>query len=174
MDIKISILLLLVLFTISWIYYKRYLILKYRYNLYAFRDKFRDSTISGSIDNKDWTFDYLDSSISKAINELPLANFWTFLTLTLIHKNDKNIVEFSRHLDLSVIRNKEFEKFYNEFGSLIGRFIVQSHIITLIIFIICSIPFISSLIIIRKIKIKVKNFIINSTQIPEGNFICYS
>jgi len=159
MELKISILLLFVLFTISWIYYKQYLTLKYRYKFYELRDNFRNSVISGRIDKRDWTFDYLDNCMSKIINNLTVANLWSIILISLHHKNDKSLEAFKKHLNIGIVNNKEFQNFYNDFQRLIARYLIQKHILTFMVFVICSTPIFSSLMLMKNIKIKVKDFI---------------
>jgi hypothetical protein len=130
-------LMILIIFTLSWSRYKIYHIRKTQLSLYKLRDKLRQKAYEGSIEKNQWMFDYLDSSISKTICNLPFINLWNVILLLQLHKNNKdNLHDFKHHLELAYKKNKEFKNLHQEFSQIILNHIIHSHIIIIALFII--------------------------------------
>ena len=61
---------------------------RYRYRLYALRDKLRKHVMEGQVDNENWLFDYLDNSITKSCDMLSELNFGRFIIFWAFDNRD--------------------------------------------------------------------------------------
>lgn len=129
MDIYFIIVLILLLFHIIWYSYKKNLVLKYRYKFFGLRDKLRNEIIEGNIKKNDWTFDYLDSTLSKIVCKLDSITLWNAIILYLKYRNDNGFQSLSNNLHKRIVKNKSIEEIYVEFGVLLIKYVYDRHII---------------------------------------------
>lgn len=71
---------------------------KFRFRLFALRDKLRNSLISDEIQRSNW-FGYMDTTITKTITLLPNMNIWEIFLIGYLHRNNQQILSAQKRLD---------------------------------------------------------------------------
>lgn len=100
-----------------------------RFKLFALRDELRDGVIDGSLPDNKW-FEYLDTTITKAIDLLPTITAWEALGLVLRYKNDSAV----QHAQLMLIEalgkdeNKGLATIYAKFVMCIAEVLFRRHL----------------------------------------------
>jgi len=100
-----------------------------RFKLFALRDELRDGVINGTLPENRW-FEYLDTSITKAIDLLPTIAVWEVFGLVLRYKNDSTV----RHAQLTLIdalsedENQGLSDIYAKFVVCIAELLFQRHL----------------------------------------------
>ena len=102
----------------------------FRFELFEIRDKLRRALISKEIKKSRW-FDYLDSTITKTIDELPHISLWEILLIAYIHRNDKTIKNAQSRLEMALDAeaNAFLAEIYKDILNCIVRFILSRHIV---------------------------------------------
>lgn len=108
------------------LYYNR-IELQFRYDLYKLRDKLRMYAIDNKINANDWIFDYLDSSICKAIKRVTSLNVFLIVWISIKNNNVVAIKEFSKKLQFGLDRNEYLKEVYDEYGFLIFNYFQKKH-----------------------------------------------
>ena len=94
------------------------LMLETRFKLFALRDELRCAAIKGEVPQNRW-FEYLDTSITKAIDALPRISVWEALALLYSYAGDKSVVQAQKEL---------FEAFEEEenvgLGEIYGKYLL--------------------------------------------------
>ncbi len=105
------------------------LLLEMRFKLFALRDELREGVISGTTPENNW-FEYLDTSITKAIDLLPTITVWEALALVLRYRNDEEVQRAQMTLfeALSREENKKLAEIYGEFVVCIVEVLFRRHI----------------------------------------------
>jgi superfamily I DNA/RNA helicase len=135
--------------------YRIYLYRKYELKLYKLRDRLRDLAIEGEIDHNEWTFFYLDSSISKMTDRFKMLNIFHAMYLRNSHENDHQMLDFRRQLHKSLSKNKKLNEIYIEYQSVLSAYLLQKHVI---LFSVGSIAFYSYI----RSKSKIKSWQLNT------------
>lgn len=100
-----------------------------RFKLFALRDELRDGVINGTLPENKW-FEYLDTTITKAIDLLPTITAWEALGLVLRYKDDSAV----QHAQLTLIEalgedeNKGLANIYAKFVICIAEFLFRRHL----------------------------------------------
>jgi hypothetical protein len=94
------------------------LLLEMRFKLFAVRDELREGVINGVIPENKW-FEYLDTSITKAIDLLPTITAWEVLGLGWRYKNDPEILQAQVAL-FEALGKEENEKLAETYGKFLG------------------------------------------------------
>lgn len=105
------------------------LLLEKRFKLFALRDELRQGVIDGTMPNNKW-FDYLDTSLTKAIDLLPTITVWQTLALLVRYKDDEEIM--GAHATLleafSEEENRQLAPVYGKFVVYIAELLYRRHI----------------------------------------------
>lgn len=167
----INILLITLVIIFAWLKYKHYVAHKYKYKIYALRDKLRDKAIDGLI-KREWYFSYLDDVLSRHVSELETVNIWAIIMLSYKRRNDKVVIDFRNRLNFALEKNEEFKNIYKEYLSTIGQFFIRKHLITFILITITGLPVINSFLIAssyyQRIKVFLKQKFIELVELPEN------
>lgn len=105
-----------------------FLLLNFRFRLFEIRDELRTSAITDEVEVNNW-FDYLDTTLTKAIDQLPHLTVWQALILFVHYKDDEDINEARNELmkALNQEGNEKFAELYEEYMTTIGSFIFTRH-----------------------------------------------
>src|SRR5690349_3085699 len=71
---------------------------EHQYRLYSLRDKLRQFAIDGKLDPKHWVFSYLDSSLTKTVDTLPIITVWWVLFIPGSYQREENFKTAQRAL----------------------------------------------------------------------------
>lgn len=116
----------LVILSMGWNSYKKYQTRKSQLALYRLRDELRELAIIGTVSKNQWMFDYLDSSISKSINNLQSINIWAVIILGQIHKKDESLGSFKYHLGLAIKKNKELAEIHKRYSNIMTQYVSEN------------------------------------------------
>jgi hypothetical protein len=100
-----------------------------RFKLFALRDELRDGVINGSLPENKW-FEYLDTTITKAIDLLPTITAWEALGLVMRYKDDSAV----QHAHLTLMKafgehsNQGLANIYAKFVMCIAEFLFRRHV----------------------------------------------
>jgi hypothetical protein len=102
-----------------------------RFKLFELRDELRMAAIDETIPQNQW-FEYLDTTLTKAIDKLPRFTAWEAFALYVSHRHDPGLIAAVRHLDeaLRQPENEGLQRFYNKFVFRLIEFLFERHIIT--------------------------------------------
>jgi len=147
--------------------YRIYSYRKYELMLYRLRDKLRDYAIEGKIKPYDWTFHYLDTSISKMTGHFKMINIFHAIYLRNKHIGDKSIDDFKVHLDYSLKKNHYSKEIYDEFNSILSDYLFSKHIILFSMTAVAVYSYIRSVTKYKKFKLETEDSINKLTFMPE-------
>jgi hypothetical protein len=102
--------------------------LEARFKLFALRDGLRRAAIEESVPQNKW-FEYLDTSITKAIDMLPHINAWEVLALMYRYSDDESVLDAHIELQdaLQQEENQGLQKIYAEYILCIAWLLVERH-----------------------------------------------
>jgi len=140
-----------------------YLSLKYRYKIYALRDKLRGVLIDDKINKNDWVFDYFDSSFSKLVNQLDMLTIYKAILLYLLNRNNKVVKTFSENLSSNLKRSNTLTEIYVEYGNILLDFFVEKHSTSAKILV----STVSTFGFLNRVKKGIKNYILDLRYLPE-------
>jgi len=102
--------------------------LRLRFDLFALRDELRRAAILGEAPLNQW-FEYLDTTITKTIDNIESLNFWEISTLMVAHGSDKSILKAYDRLvsELQRQENWKLAEIYSNFINLNVKFLVRRH-----------------------------------------------
>jgi hypothetical protein len=105
--------------------------IRHRYRLYELRDALREAAITGRINPRSWVFQYLDSSISKTIDQLPRISLWQSLGVWLTYRRDPRVEEAAESLNEELQReeNNFYRQMYVLYGAMIITYLMDRHIV---------------------------------------------
>jgi hypothetical protein len=105
------------------------LLLEMRFKFFALRDELREGVIDGSLPENKW-FEYLDTSITKAIDLLPTITAWEALALVLRYRNDPQVEQAQIALlsAFSEEENQNLAMIYGKFVAHIVEILIRRHI----------------------------------------------
>jgi hypothetical protein len=105
------------------------LLLEMRFKFFALRDELREGVIDGSLPENKW-FEYLDTSITKAIDLLPTITAWEALALVLRYRNDPDVQQAQLALltAFSQDENQKLARIYSTFVSHLVELLFRRHI----------------------------------------------
>ena len=116
MNIFIGVILFLLLYWRIRILYQNYLTQRYRYKLFAFRDRLRRRIINNEIE-RSMCFHFIDASISKCIEKMDSMNIFAAILTKRRNDNNKIIIEFKARfiddLETKPVLKESFEEFQN-------------------------------------------------------------
>jgi hypothetical protein len=98
-----------------------------RYKLYALRDELRTRAVSHPEFGKGWLFEYLDSTIAKAIVLLPYFSVWRLAFIDVSHH--EQLKQLNEKLEIERARpyNRGLESIVQEFANQINKFLFHRH-----------------------------------------------
>ena len=152
----ILVLLLCCYFRMLW---QRYVSLRYQHKLYALRDRLRMLAIEGKVGLGDWVFQFLDSSISRAVHRVPKTTLWSEFPKALFSSRRAKAKTMHAHLDQSLHSNPHLQEIFEEFGRLLVISTFEKHRYSVLALII---PIGSTLLTSRSVKNKVRSSILDS------------
>jgi hypothetical protein len=144
--------------------------LEYRYKFYNLRDSLRNALIEEKIKNSDWTFDFLDHSFSKVVNQLEFITIYKVIYLTFRHKDDATTRELISKVHVSVDRNNELKRIFDAYGKLLLSFFKEKHKTLIAIATCCS----GSIAVIKSFKIFLIDKILALRTLPETSDYSYA
>lgn len=151
-------------------YRNDYLNLKYRFKFYALRDKLREQVIKEKINKNTWTFEYIDCTLSKIVNDLSNMSIYKIVLLNKIHKRDNRFISFKRHLTVALAKDNEIRLIYEEFGKLILMYFFDRHLSVILfsntIYGLAKTT-VKTFKITAKLTSKLKEYILNAPTLPE-------
>jgi len=147
--------------------YRSYNNRKYELRLFRLRDRLRDAAVSGKIKKDDWTYYFLDSSISKMTKNLRSVNIFYAMYLRKKHINDKAITDFNRQLKFKLEKNSEIKAIYNEFQTILNMYLLSKHIVLLSMYAMAVYGYIKSIARIKSLKLEASDSIEKLTLVPE-------
>ncbi|HEX7723891.1 MAG TPA: hypothetical protein VF397_17140 [Pyrinomonadaceae bacterium] len=105
------------------------LLLEMRFKFFALRDELRDGVVTGTLPENKW-FEYLDTSITKAIDLLPTITAWETVALVLRYKNDPTVQHAQTTLlaALSEQENQKLNEVYIKFVLCIVEVLFRRHV----------------------------------------------
>jgi hypothetical protein len=130
----IILLMLLFLVALQWVRIARREVhlLKYRYRLYALRDRLRRIAIEDARLGRSWLYPYLDSTISGAIEMLPDVSGWQALALAPVARARRErlllVLKQLRH-ELDKPANVPFRDIYKEMWEEIASQLSDRHFV---------------------------------------------
>lgn len=102
--------------------------LETRFRLFALRDELRRGGFSGAAPQNKW-FEYLDTTITKAIDVLPHINAWEALALLAAYAKDKSV--WAAHIELSEAleqpENHALSEVYDKYLDCIVDLLAERH-----------------------------------------------
>lgn len=125
----------IILFLLGVIYWKarnmyyNHLELQFRHKLQALRDQLRVMVIEGKIKQDDILFEYIDTSISKAIKKVATMHLLVVLVLSIKHRNNREFLSFNKRIQERLKTNSNAAQIYKEYGSIIIWFFFKKHFI---------------------------------------------
>ena len=105
------------------------LLLEMRFKLFALRDELRAGVIAETLPENKW-FEYLDTSITKAIDLLPTITAWETVALVLRYQNDPEVQHAQTTLltALSEEENEKLNEIYINFVLCIVEILFRRHV----------------------------------------------
>lgn len=105
------------------------LLIEIRFKFFALRDELRQGVIEGTLPENKW-FEYLDTSITKAIDLLPTITAWEAVALVLRYRNDPEVQRHQMTLitALSQEENQKLAWIYGKFVGHIVELLLRRHI----------------------------------------------
>jgi hypothetical protein len=102
-----------------------------RFDLFALRDELRAAVIAGEAPQNKW-FEYLDTTITKSIDNIQHLNIWEIGGLVLNHGHDESLVQaYLRLLDaLAEPGNERLAQIYGRLVGLNATFLAGRHRVT--------------------------------------------
>lgn len=147
--------------------YRSYNDRKYEIRLFRLRDKLRDAAAEGKVTKEDWTFYYLDTSITKMTKNLKSINIFYAMYLRNKHYNDKEIKDFKRHLEFQMQKSPEFKSIYKEYQELLSRYMISKHVVLLSFAAVAVYGYLQSIVRLNKWRPKTADSIEKLTLVPE-------
>ena len=105
--------------------------LKFKYKVYALRDKIRYKAITGEIDPNHWLFDYYDNTFSKAISRSYYITLLSVLVLNFKHQDEEELHKFSKKLIKETEKEPVFREIYYEYLNALLHYIVMQHMVSM-------------------------------------------
>lgn len=104
------------------------LLLNSRFKLFKIRDELRRNAIRGQLETNKW-FDYLDTSLTKTIDQLPKLTIWQAFILFVHYKDDEQILNAERELmkALDEEGNEKLSELYSNYLLSVAEFIFTRH-----------------------------------------------
>ncbi|MCR8558404.1 hypothetical protein KXD93_12160 [Mucilaginibacter sp. BJC16-A38] len=132
----------LIIFLIAVVvYYTMYQYKCYNYRLHqlklhALLDKLHGYAKEGKIDKNHWTYNFLETSITKSLSYFGNLNIWFAIYLRKSHKTDAKLLIFKLNLEQQ-LSNSSFENdIYISYQSIIGGYVIKRHLAVLFLTII--------------------------------------
>ena len=126
---------LIVFLSIWQRYHHKYLMTKFKYQIYSLRDRLRFLAINSKVDCESWVFDYFNHSFSKSIRSSYYITLFRLFILSIIHKNDKNLDNFYDQLMDEISKNEHLQKIQEEYVEAVKSYIIGQHFISTTFFI---------------------------------------
>ncbi|MES2652965.1 MAG: hypothetical protein V4663_14580 [Bacteroidota bacterium] len=163
----VAILIVALFFYLLFKQFRIFLYRKYELKLFTLRDKLRMAVIDGEIENTDWTFYYLDSSISKMTKRFKMLNIFHAMYLRSYHKNDQRLIDFKKHLRISLDKNAKLKEIYDEYQKILNSYVFEKHIVLFSVTAIAIYGYLRSVTKFKKWKLNTKDSINRLIFSPE-------
>lgn len=103
--------------------------LQFRYKMYKLRDLLRLMVIEKKIDEDESLFDYLDTSLSIAIEKVTSLHLLVVFFLAKKHYKQPDFISFSTSLQTKLKENKYAKEIYDEYGAIMIWYFLRKHFI---------------------------------------------
>lgn len=105
------------------------LLIEMRFKLFALRDELRRGVIEERMPDNNW-FEYLDTSITRAIDLLPTITIWEAVALIVRYRDDEDIraAHYTLIKEFSTDDNKPFAPVYANFVMCLTEILFRRHI----------------------------------------------
>lgn len=140
---------------------------KYELKLFNLRDDLRQAAIDGKIKSYDWTFIYLDTSISKMVSNFKMINIFHAIYLRNRHADDHKLLEFKKALDSSLSKNKELDRLYKEYNEILLSYLIRKHLFIFSMVFAAIYGYVRSITKIKKYRLKTEESVNNLIYLPE-------
>lgn len=104
--------------------------LKFKYKLYALRDRLRMLSVDGVVNCDDWVFDFMDRSLSKSISDSYHITLVRLILLNFAHSEDLELGRFNEKLERTFASNPEFEKIRTEYLLAVKEYVIDQHYVS--------------------------------------------
>ena len=102
--------------------------LKFKYELFALRDKIRLFQIENyENDDHQWFLNYLDESICITIAKSNSLNFYSVILLNFIYRKNKKLDKFKIKFDTEISQNEMYKSFNDEYVKILATYIIRKH-----------------------------------------------
>ena|SRR5579864_6071356 len=114
---------------------KEVLVQEFQFRLFALRDQLRECAIQDDSVAKNWVFQYLDSTIAKAIKLMPRFSIWLILGLVITYRNDTTLGKLRTQLqhEFEKPKNRELRQVEEDLTKILGEYVISRHILMLFI-----------------------------------------
>lgn len=104
-------------------------VLEHQFRLFALRDSLRELVLKGEVKASSWVFQYLDSSIAKSIERLPLISVWRVFGIMAFQSEDRKLPVLIDHLERELGKpgNEALAKIHLHYLAEMGAFLVHRH-----------------------------------------------
>jgi hypothetical protein len=108
---------------------RKTVVLEHQFRLYALRDSLRELVMKGEVKASNWVFQYLDSSIAKSIERLPLISVWRVCGMMAFQPEDRKLPVLIDHLqrELSKPGNEALQRIHLHYLAEMGAFLIHRH-----------------------------------------------
>jgi hypothetical protein len=124
-----------ILFLLGVVYWKarnmyyNHLELQFRYKLQSLRDQLRAMVLDNRMNQDDILFEYIDTSISKAMRKVASMHLLIVFILSIKHHKNKEFLTFNKRIQERLKTNPNAAHIYKEYGSIIIWFFFKKHFI---------------------------------------------
>lgn len=125
---------------------------KFRYKLFAIRDRLRRLEIEGKIDHKNRIFDFYDLSLSKMINESYYITAFYVIMLSIKQKDNVKLNQIKALIDLETDKIPELKVIRQAQTKAVAKYIRNQHFVTFILLKFLLAPFKGAYYISKKVK----------------------
>lgn len=116
-------------------FHHNYVQLKFKYRVFALRDRLRRIALMGDIEIDDQLFDYYDKSFSKAISKSYYLTLFHVSLLAVKYYNQKEIIELEEYLIEQTKKNKKLQEIHNDYLMALREYLISQHYISIYLFI---------------------------------------
>jgi hypothetical protein len=164
---------ILILITLLWIryLYQKNISLKYQYRFYALRDQLRKLAIDGKIDPDGTVFDFLDFSISNAIDDLPNLTLWSLTAFRITAIRKRKYHDFKVSMESEIDKNESAKQIYQEMGAILVHCTLSKHKFSIVAALAAFLPLIGLAKIYSQVRSKAVEDIM---ELRDQAFIVYS
>jgi hypothetical protein len=162
--------LIVIILAIGWwirnLHFHR-VIKRYKFKLYALRDKLRMQLINGKVNENSPAFDFMEYSVSKSIQYLDCLNIYTLIFLSMKVRKEDDFIKFEREISKELKNDEALNGYFNELNSLIYEFLKKRFVVTHYIVHVLRLYIIGSNAIVQSIMSSLQSMAIMMRRVPE-------